>query len=209
MAKFAKEKSGCLIACIKGDSPGTNGMIKIAERYEIPVYAYKVEDMIYDFQTQLNEGKHVEILLDNFFSKWYNVAPVDLEIEKSEGIDRIFTSLNGSKYLKIEYKADFKTIHTGNIYLELSVDGDNGYHKDGWALHSKADLVIYTVVGEDKYQILAIEPSILKSLIPQWESIYRRTSCKNVGYGSTGLLVPLDVVVQVAYKKFVCNVVAK
>jgi len=163
--------------------------------------------MIYDFRKQLDKGKSVEISLDNFFKKWYNIETVTIDEERSQGIDRVFTSLSTGKVTRIEYKADFKTKDTGNIYLELSVDGDNGYHKDGWALRSTADLILYTIIYETEYLILGITPGNITKHIPEWSTKFRTAKCRNVGYGSTGLLIPLDNFSSIASKKFVCSVV--
>lgn len=160
---------------------------------------------MYDFNQQLKLGKNFESHLDAFFTKWYSISPVDLQIEINDGIDRIF-SRNGKQF-KIEYKTDFKAALTGNAYIELSVDSDNGRSKLGWAAGSKADYIIYAVVdyADCISQIYVLDNFMLKNHLDKWKGQYRHVTCQNNGYHSKGVLVPISVlesdnVVKTAFK---------
>ncbi|RTK99342.1 MAG: hypothetical protein EKK57_09715 [Proteobacteria bacterium] len=147
---------------------------------------------MYDFQTQLAIGKEVENALDTYFSKWYHITPVSLDSEKNHGVDRIFTSIQTAQQKTVEYKADFKTYKTGNMYVELSVDSDSGYTKNGWALHSIADVIIYAAISGTKIVTIYIfSPFTVREYIDKWKGQYRNVVCKNKGYHSKGVLVPI------------------
>ena len=156
---------------------------------------------MYDFKTQLAIGKEVEAALDTYFNKWYVVTPVTLDTEINNGIDRIFTSRQTSQTKTVEYKADFKAYQTGNVYVELSVDSDSGYRKNGWALHSVADMMIYAVINGNKIITLYIfEPLVVRNNIDKWKGQYRNVTCQNKGYHSKGILVPISEVAKVSVK---------
>lgn len=156
---------------------------------------------MYDFQTQLAIGKEVENALDTYFSKWYNIVPVSIESEKQQGIDRVFTSLQTSHQKTVEYKADFKAHRTGNMYVELSVDSDSGYTKNGWALHSVADVMVYAVISEAKIVTIYIfNPSIVRENLDTWKGQYRNVVCRNKGYHSKGILVPMREIENISLK---------
>lgn len=156
---------------------------------------------MYDFRTQLNAGKRIETALDKYFSKWYEILPVDLSVEINQGIDRIFTSkLDGSKK-SVEYKADFKSHFTGNVYIELSVNSDSGYTKNGWATHSKADIIVYSIVnGLEVVQLFILQPSVISNLLETWKGQYRNVTCNNKGYHSIGILVPMSEIERISNK---------
>lgn len=156
---------------------------------------------MYDFQTQLSIGKEVEDALDIYFSKWYKISPVSIETEKNQGIDRLFSSLQTSQQRTVEYKADFKSYKTDNMYVELSVDSDSGHTKNGWALHSVADIMIYAVISGTKIiKIYIFSPSIVRDNLEKWKGQYRNVVCRNKGYHSKGVLVPLSEIEKIALK---------
>jgi hypothetical protein len=156
---------------------------------------------MYDFQTQLAIGKEVEDALDTYFSKWYVITPASLESEKNQGIDRYFTSLKTSQQKTVEYKADFKSYRTGNMYVELSVNSDSGYTKNGWALHSVADVMIYAVISGTKIVTIYIfSPSTVRDNLEKWKGQYRNVTCQNKGYHSKGVLVPMSEIEIMAVK---------
>lgn len=137
---------------------------------------------IYGFNTQLKIGEKNEKLLDLYFIKYYQIKPVSLD-EQKKGIDRIF--IDGDRMLKIEYKADYKAIKTGNVYIETySVKPI----KKGWAYTSKSDFVIYYIIGDAVY-IMPIQ--LMREKLEIWKYYYKLANCKNHGYESEGILVPL------------------
>lgn len=161
---------------------------------------------MYDFATQLELGKQVEKALDEYFGRWYDIQSVDLRDEVNQGIDRIYTNKQTGERRTVEYKADFKAFATGNAYVELSVNSDNGYSKDGWAKHSKADLILYVVVcGTLVRQIFVIKPDVIQYHLSDWQNVYRHVKCFNKSYHSVGLLVPLSIIEGIAYRSYSCR----
>lgn len=153
--------------------------------------------MIYDFQTQLALGKKIESDLDTLFSQWYQIEEVTIESEINFGYDRIF-SRNGKRQA-IEYKADFKSLSTGNAYVELEVVSQNS-KKNGWAVHSQADVIAYALVnGQSIKEVCNINPIKLKEALPSWREEYRKVQCNNKGWYSVGLLVPIRIIKTVCY----------
>lgn len=156
---------------------------------------------MYDFRTQLNAGKQIEQSLDTYFSKWYLISNVDLETEKNQGIDRLFVSKVDGKTQSVEYKADFKAFSTQNIYVELSVNSDSGYQKNGWATHTQADIILYSIVNSSEVvKIFVLQPSVIVNLLDNWKGQYRNVTCQNKGYHSIGILVPTNVIEKVSDK---------
>jgi hypothetical protein len=159
---------------------------------------------MYDFKTQLEIGKQIESELDRYFSRWYEIQSVSLEVEKTQGIDRIFISKATGEIKSVEYKSDFKSASTGNIYVELSVDSDNGYSKPGWAVHSVADIILYCIINQGIIShIYILNPSVVRSFEDIWKGQYRNVICKNKGYHSKGVLIPMDIVKSVSSRTIV------
>ncbi len=159
---------------------------------------------MYDFKTQLEIGKLIETELDRYFSQWYEIQSVSIDVEKADGIDRIFTSKATGKSQTVEYKSDFKSASTGNIYVELSVDSDNGYSKPGWAVHSVADIILYCIINQGIIShIYILSPSVVRSFVDIWKGQYRNVTCANKGYHSKGILVPMDIVKSVSSRTIV------
>lgn len=162
---------------------------------------YEKANGMYDFQTQLAIGKEVEHALDTYFSQWYEITPVSIETEKNQGIDRLFTSIQTSQQKTVEYKADFKSFRTGNMYVELSVNSNSGHTKNGWALHSIADVIIYAVISGVKIVTIYIfSPSVIRDNLEKWKGQYRNVTCQNKGYHSKGVLVPMSEIETMALK---------
>jgi hypothetical protein len=160
-----------------------------------------LENQMYDFQTQLSLGKQIESSLDEFFSRWYEISHVDLSDEINRGIDRMFTNKKNGEIKSIEYKADFKAGSTRNAYVELSVISDSGRTKAGWATHTQADLILYTVIRNNAIEVIyVIEPSVIQENLAVWQKAYRLVKCHNEGYHSSGVLVPLSEIAKVAKK---------
>ncbi len=140
---------------------------------------------VHNFQRSLSFGKQAEQQLDTIFSKWYQIEEVSLADEKKLGIDRIFTKPNGQT-LRVEYKADRLALKTGNIFIELEVNG-----KPGWTRKTVADIVIYAFARENRIEsALIITQDLIKSLLPIWEKLPRKTIANN-GFSGVGVLVSI------------------
>lgn len=145
----------------------------------------------YDFSKQLKKGEAEELHLDKYFSEKYYICTVPMELQKS-GIDRIFINKEDFNLYKIEYKSDFKTHNTGNVFIETcSISINNNCKTKGWAYTSKADFLIYFVVGEQIAYIVRMDT--IRKCVDYWKSIYTERSSLNRGYKTIGILVPLNV----------------
>ncbi len=142
---------------------------------------------IHNFQNSLTFGKAVEVQLDEIFSRWYQIEEVSLSDEKKLGIDRIFTKSDGTK-LKIEYKADKWSLKTGNIFIELEVNG-----KPGWTRKTVADIVIYSFVDKSNIvdSALILTQDLLNQQLPTWEQLPRKI-IQNNGFHGIGVLVSIE-----------------
>lgn len=141
---------------------------------------------MHNFADSLSFGKRIETLLDNLFSKWYDIEEVSLDDEKKLGIDRIYVRKSDNTTVKVEYKADRQTLKTGNIFIELEVGG-----KPGWVNKTVADYVLYALVsGERLHSVLIIPNHYLKQMLPIWEQLPKKV-IQNKGFYGIGVLVPL------------------
>lgn len=162
--------------------------------------------MAYQFHTQLNLGKQIEYQLDEFFSKWYKIEEVSIQVECETDIDRIFTSPKDGKVSKVSYKADWKAFQTGNVFLEKLVVGlgDYHYHKQGWLNHSQADYILYALCEDDRaVQVLILDPLKLRDDFNMLDMFPVR-ECYNEKIKSVGYIVPIDKILP--YTKGVLNV---
>lgn len=140
---------------------------------------------MYGFKEQLTKGQQSEAELDRFFSQWYAITPVSMELQR-QGIDRIFTRKDNGHIFNIEYKTDWTAGKTHNAFVEtVSVDATN---KPGWAHSSRADYLIYYVPGDDLVYVIAF--ANLRARLHCWQE-YPIRSIPNNGYNTIGLLVPL------------------
>src|SRR5690606_27968706 len=118
---------------------------------------------MHNFKDSLAKGKSIEEKLDIFFSQWYDIEGATLAQERQYGFDRLFYR-NGT-IKTVEYKADYWTARTGNIFIELEVQG-----KSGWARKTIADYIIYSVIVNNEVDYVLIVPnSYLKEKLPDWE----------------------------------------
>lgn len=140
----------------------------------------------YSFDEQLSKGKRGEEEIDKFFEPYFTILPVTLETEKKEGYDRIFKYPGGAEY-KVEYKTDYQANGTGNAFIEtVSMDI---YDKKGWAYTSKADYIIYYIVGSGRLCVIPMQT--IKKHLPTWKQTYPEVQVKNKGFNAYGLLIPL------------------
>ncbi len=138
--------------------------------------------------SEFAHGKAVETILDVWFSyqKW-DITPTTAHEERVLCLgDRRF-SRNGETLL-VEYKADLKTILTGNIFLEtVSVDTAN---KQGWVYSCKAHYILYACLFNNK--ILVFRPQRLRDNIENLKAKFpTKGTNRNANYTTSGVIVPL------------------
>ena len=161
---------------------------------------------MYDFDQQKSLGMQGEERLDSFFSRWYKIEEVPFELQK-EGVDRFYIPKRGKVTFPrlVEYKTDFH--HTGNVFLEThSVIRQGWPDVKGWLHTSKADWLLYFLTA---YQtVLVIDFAKLRKSARIWDNTCQHRDCKNKGYKSTGLLVPIPVLRLVSHAVFDVEYVA-
>ena len=152
----------------------------------------------YDFHTQLAQGQAYEAHLDELFACSYHIEPASVD-DQRHGIDRFWRSkLFGANAprIAVEYKADSRAGRTGNAFVEtVSVDKSG---VQGWAITSRADLLIYLVT--DPETIYCIWMINLRHKLPAWLQRYPAAQAANDGYSTHGILVPLDEFERIAAK---------
>lgn len=140
----------------------------------------------YTFTTQLADGAAGEERLDQYFAKWFAIRPATMD-EQRAGIDRHFTRRRDDVQFTVEYKTDHTAGRTGNAFVEtISVDTQG---KAGWAITSKAQLLIYYVPTSGA--VYVIEFRRLRSALRTWQQRYPQRAIPNNGYETHGYLVPL------------------
>lgn len=141
----------------------------------------------YNFEEQLNIGLDGESNIDKFCVRWCYVYPAGMELQRM-GIDRILINRETGTPITIEYKTDWTTFNTGNIFLEtISVDTTN---KPGWLYSSKAGVLVYYIPQTGK--LYTVRFSKLRAyFIPRVDN-YRKVSANNGTYNTWGILVPLN-----------------
>jgi hypothetical protein len=144
----------------------------------------------YSFKDQLSKGEEYERKLDEYFSYWYNIEPVDIDGQR-QGIDRIFR--NNDRIIAVEYKTDFLTQNTGNVFIETMSVTEMGRY--GWAWTCKADILVYLCIPET---IFLANPYDIRDHIPLWTSVYGVRMVKNKSYHSQGIPLPIKEFAKVA-----------
>lgn len=136
----------------------------------------------YYFSDQLDKAEEYERKLDRYFSKWYDIRTVGMDAQR-RGIDRIYR--NDDRKLAVEYKTDFLTQRTGNVFIEtVSVDRTG---KLGWAWTSQADIIVYLVAPNTIY---IANPYDIRDHIEFWKQQYGERSVQNKSYKSKGIPLP-------------------
>lgn len=142
--------------------------------------------MTYEFGEKLMQGKNAEHFLDSYFSRWYTINEIPLEVERRIHADRLFLDRHGTQTV-VEYKTDFMGHNTGNLIVEtISVDTDN---KPGWVFTCQADMLLWWIVGNG--EILGLRPADMRANVAEWETHYRRVTIPNQGYNTIGIAVPI------------------
>jgi hypothetical protein len=140
---------------------------------------------MHNFKDSLKKGKSIEEKLDIFFSQWYDIESATLAQEREYGFDRLF--LRNGTVKTVEYKADFWTARTGNIFIELEVQS-----KPGWAKKTIADYIIYSVIVNNEVDYVLIVPNTyLKEKLPEWEQLEKKV-IQNAGFSGVGVLVSVN-----------------
>lgn len=156
----------------------------------------------YSFDEQLETGLKYEAILDNHYKEQYIISkPKDLR-DQQKGIDRYYMrkievtagTTFVTKYksiFSVEYKADIISHTSGFIFLEIELEF-NGKPLIGWAgkLTAQALIYLFPQTGE----IWWMDALMLKSLLPEWSSIYAVSpwGINKGGLRARGLLIKKD-----------------
>jgi hypothetical protein len=146
---------------------------------------------VHSFLKSKEVGAAVEKLLDAHFMNLFTIEEVDLDTQK-RGIDRIYTHPESGAVATVEYKADTRSLETGNLFIEVWSNKQS--KKKGWAYTSQAQWLYFYVV--DYKEVCIIEMTKLKRLLKGWNQTYKKaTACNRSSdgfYNSEGILVPLE-----------------
>lgn len=140
--------------------------------------------MVYTFKEQMIVGKDGEATLDEYFSQWYDISPVNMDLER-KGIDRWFRRKGQPALTTVEYKTDVLTQKTGNVFVETYSVLESGRY--GWAWTCSADMLMYYAMPNTIY---IAEPIKVREKIDKWQKKYGVRTVKNKGYHSVGIPVP-------------------
>ncbi len=145
-----------------------------------------IEQPPYQFSSQVKTGTRGETFLDDFFSRWFQIAEAGTD-DQRRGIDRYFTTRNHKRRFSVEYKTDERAARTGNAFIEtISVDSSG---KAGWAYTSQADYLLYYV--PETGLIYMMKMGLIREHLSSWKEEYPLRQIPNQGYHTHGLLVPL------------------
>jgi hypothetical protein len=151
----------------------------------------------YSFQRQLAQGEEGEKFLDEFFSPDFHIQRATRE-EQRQGIDRRFSHKRTGRKWAVEYKTDARAGQTGNAFVET--ESVSAGHKAGWALSSRADFLVYFV--PEPATIYLLPMAAVRRKLQDWAARYPSRQVANVGYVTTGLLVPLHEFERIAAEVF-------
>lgn len=150
----------------------------------------------YSFDESLALGQSYEQALDVFLKPLFSLTPAISAMQK-RGVDRVAVSRKTKKEYWLEYKADTVAGRTGNAFLEtMSVQSEKA-EKLGWLYTSAADYIVYFVV--DQAMLYWLSPAVLRRCLPEWQAQYKTKDTTTAqGWRTTGLIVPLEVLAEVA-----------
>lgn len=140
---------------------------------------------VHDFEERKATGEQYEMVLERFYSHEYRITPVSITINR-QGIDRIFTPLDGGKPFGVEFKADIQAARTGNICAETE---SSAGLKEGWALTARAALLIYYLPPSHTAYEVPMER--FRSRLPEWQVLFPTKIARNRDYNTVNVLVPL------------------
>lgn len=149
---------------------------------------------VYQWQKQLKIGLAHEAVLDEYYSRGYNITEATPDQQRM-GIDRIFSEKkpNGLVF-SVDYKSDDKAFKTRNAFIEIVSVNRTG--KKGWALASLAQIIIYYIPqASTTYWVGALT---LKKAVRHWINEYPMVSARNGDYDTEGLLVPMSALAEKA-----------
>jgi hypothetical protein len=150
----------------------------------------------YSFDESLAVGHSYEKALDAFLSPWFSIRPATSFFQK-RGVDRIARSRKTDQTYWLEYKADTVAGRTGNAFIETVSVQNSEAQKLGWLYTTVADFVLYFVI--DQALIYWLRPSLLRRSLPNWlESYALKTTTTKQGWQTTGVIVPLEVLSEIA-----------
>ena len=145
---------------------------------------------VHVFAQSLTEGQRIERALDAYFGKWFDLRPVDLQIEKQDRIDRIAVQKSNGRELRLEYKKDGRAASTGNLFLETESDG-----KPSWAANCRADFLIIAVPCLNT--AFVFKPKTIQANIGPWKGHYGEREAWTEGwyetYSGLGVCVPIRI----------------
>lgn len=156
----------------------------------------------YSFEEQKQLGIDGEKQLDTFFSRWYIIREVPMELQK-EGVDRFFIPRYGEVGFPrlVEYKTDYKD--TGKAFVEThSVIRAGQPDIKGWLHTSKADWLVYFLVKYETAFVLSFPT--LRKFVSLWEieEHCQRKHSINGDYKGAGLLVPISLMLRASHAVF-------
>jgi len=144
------------------------------------------EPVMHKWRERLSQGFWGERVLDHYYEQKFSVNGDPMY--QMYGFDRVFEDTSGLQF-SVEYKTDFRTAESGNIFFEtLSVVTEKKSER-GWAYTSKAQLLKYFVPQTGK--IYTFRMTDVKEWISRWQRTYHVMEVLNEGYRSFGVVVPI------------------
>ena len=138
---------------------------------------------LHHFDASFERGLEGEARLDDLFRPWFAISPAS-DIEQRRGIDRWFVGRKTGWPRSVEYKTDYRTGQTGNVFIETSsVDGKRA----GWAQTSEAEWLVYYVAPHTAY---LARMAAVRDGLARWAARFPERRVYNDGYTSRGVIVP-------------------
>jgi len=149
--------------------------------------------MPYDFETQLKLAKEAEIVLDRFFTSFFEWEHTPLVVDKI-GIDRYFIGKGTGLHYGFEYKADTRATSSKNAFVEYVSNDKTG--KRGWIYTCLSNYLVYYLPLDMRGWImdtLTLKNRYKFEWAPKAEAKeYLVKGIPNNGYKSWGVCVPLS-----------------
>ena len=146
----------------------------------------------HNFMDSLAVGEEHEKLLDEFFSRYFDITPATNE-EQRLGIDRFFVMKGTGERYSVEYKTDIRAHDTGNAFIEtVSVMRGGEVEKLGWVYTSTAQRLLYYIPGMEA--VFIFDTMTLRDLVKKWK--YIKAQADNGSYVGEGMLVPMDTIIK-------------
>lgn len=161
---------------------------------------------LYDFDRQKVVGDAGEELVQKFFSRWYEVRPVNRAAQRL-GYDFEFVNRKTGDRKKVELKTDEAA--KKNVFIETiskqtepcaNAHGKPQVDKYGWAITSVADILLYYLVPHN--QVFVVEMPVLRAALPTYTRHCLSVAVRNDGYWTHGLLVPIPEFKQLAKRVY-------